>query len=162
MSRWLKLLIGLLVTLVVALLTYGPLGRGAAYVDALEVEVKAAALPLQAQVPGLQVRVSRNPVSRVVMLCGVTNDFQRDGMPDRELPGIDGRIGGVAGVSGVRWSPPAPDPRQSTPPCRPGADDGAGFPLLAEFLILAAFFFLLGLGLGWLFRRRPPRTGYLS
>jgi hypothetical protein len=52
-----------------------------------------------------------------------------------------------------------------TPLCRPdgpGAAGGGGLPLLVEILILAALAWLIGLGIGWLIRRRPPRTGYLS
>jgi hypothetical protein len=160
MSRWLKLLIGLLVTLLVAWLVYGPLGRGAAYVDLLQ---QRADLMLRiVEIPGVQARVSRAPLSRTVVLCGPTNDFQRDGL--RDLPGVDGRMLRIGGISGVVWDPPPPTPNGVSPPCRPDGPgmSGGGVPLLVELLGLGCLFWLIGLGLGWLVRRRPPRTGYLA
>jgi hypothetical protein len=35
-------------------------------------------------------------------------------------------------------------------------------PLLVETLILTAFFYLLGVGLGWLLFRRARKTSYLG
>ena len=35
-------------------------------------------------------------------------------------------------------------------------------PLLVETLILTAFFYLLGVGIGWLFFGRPKKTSYLG
>lgn len=161
MSRWLKLLIGLLVTLVVAWLSYGPLGRGAAYVDLLQ--QRAELVLRNSDGPAVRARMSRAPLSRTVVLCGVTDAFQRNGL--RDLPGIDGRMLLVGGISGTIWDPPTPPgPRPVTPPCRPGGpgEAGGGVPLLVELLGLAALAWLIGLGIGWLLRRRPKREGYLS
>ena len=169
MSRWLKLLIGLLLTLLVAWLWHGPLGRGAAYVDMLQQRADFQLRRLE--IPNLQARMSRNPLSRTVFVCGPTNDFQRDGTEvweqgPRDLPGVNGSMTRAGGISGVVWDPPAPSPRAWSPPCRPGGPgegSSAGIPLLVEMLGLAFLFWLIGLGIGWLFfRPRPQRTGYLS
>lgn len=166
MSRWLKLLISLLVALLIAWLSFGPLGRGAAYVERLQ--GSADAVLEVAGVPGVRARVSREPLSRTVFLCGPANDFQRDGTTNWEkasdLPGLDGRMYAV-GLRSVVWDPPAPGPNAISPPCRadgPGPA-GGGLPLLVEIMGMALLAWLIGLGLGWLFfRPRPPRTGYLS
>jgi DNA-binding transcriptional LysR family regulator len=160
MSRWLKLLIGLLVTLLVGWLTYGPLGRGAAYIDLLQ--QRADFVLRNTEGPPVQARMSRAPLSRTVFLCGRTNDLQRDGL--RDLPGYDGRMLLIGGISRVVWDPAPPGPRADTPPCRPGGpgEAGGGIPLLVELLGLAVIAWLIGLGLGWQFRRRPPRRGYLG
>lgn len=160
MSRRLKLLIGLLVTLLVAWLYEGPLGRGAAYVDLLQ--QRAEFVLRNTEGPRVQARMSRSPLSRTVLLCGQTNDLQRNGL--RDLPGFDGRMLLIGGISGVVWDPPPPSPNADTPPCRPGGpgEAGGGLPLLVELLGLAVLAWLLGLGLGWVFRRKPARRGYLS
>ena len=160
MSRRLKLLIGLLVTLLVGWLYTGPLGRGAAYVDLLQ--QRADFVLRNTEGPALQARMSRAPLSRTVILCGRTNDLQRDGL--RDLPGYDGRMLLIGGISGVVWDPPAPSPNADTPPCRPGGpgEAGGGVPLLVELLALAALAWLIGLALGWVFRRKPARRSYLS
>ena len=169
MSRWLKLLIGLALSLLLAWLVYGPLGRGAAYVDLLQ--QRAERMLRIAEIPNLQARMSRNPLSRTVFLCGRAGDFQRDGTLGwqggaSDLPGLDGMMLQAGGISAVVWDPPPPNSRADTPPCRPGgpgAGTGAGIPLLVELLGLTLLFWLIGLGVGWLFfRPRPPRTGYLS
>lgn len=161
MSRWLKLLIGLVLTLLVAWLSHGPLGRGAAYADLLQ--SRADFVLRDGAIPNVQARIARSPVSRTVFLCGPTNDFQRGGL--RDLPGLDGRMLQVGGIARVVWDPPAPAANAMSPPCRPdgpGASGGAGLPLLVELSGLALLFWLVGLGIGWAIRRRPPRKGYLS
>lgn len=169
MSRWLKLLIGLLITLLVAWLWHGPLGRGAAYVDMLQQRADAQLRRLE--IPNLQARMSRNPLSRTVFVCGPTNDFQRDGTQvwergPRDLPGVNGSMILAGGIAAVVWDPPVPANNGQTPPCRPGGPGegtSAGIPLLVEMFGLALLFWLIGLGIGWLFfRPRPQRTGYLS
>lgn len=161
MSRWLKLMIGLAAALLAAWLTYGPLGRGEAYVNALE--QRAGAIIAAAEVPGIQLHMRREPLSRVAILCGPANDLQRNGQ--RSLPGLADRAFLVGGISDVRWQRPARTLRERTPPCIAGAraaDESGIVPLLAEWLGLAALAWLIGLGLGWLiFRRRPKREGYL-
>jgi hypothetical protein len=49
----------------------------------------------------------------------------------------------VAGISSVRWD-----------------GQGGGVPLLAEILVLVALFYLIGVGLGWVFFR-PKRETFL-
>jgi len=165
MSRWLKLIIGLAAALLAAWLSYGPLGRGEAYVD--DLEQRAGAIVAAAELPGIQLHMRREPLSRVAILCGPTNDLQRDGLPRARppLPGLTGRAGLAGGISDVRWQRPPPTPRGDTPACIPGAraaDESGIVPLLAEWLGLAAFAWLIGLGLGWVFfRYRPKREGYL-
>ena len=161
MSRWLKLLIGLFVTLLVGWLYEGPLGRGEAYATLLQ--QRADFVLRISEVPNLRARISHAPLSRTVLLCGVTNDFQRHGIND--LPGLDGRMLQVGGIAGVVWDPAPASPGGNTPPCRPegpGAAGGAGLPLLVELLGLSLVAWLVGLALGWQFRRRPAKRGYLG
>jgi hypothetical protein len=141
MARWTKLLIGLAAALLAAWLSYGPMGQSEAFAGGLE--ARARGMVRYAELPGVEVHMSRAPLSRVAILAGTANDFQRNGIGD--LPGIDGRIASIPGVAGVRW-----------------ADEPAGFaiPLLAELLGLAALAWLIGLGLGWLLFR-PRREGFL-
>lgn len=168
MSRWLKLLIGLLAALLVAWLSHGPLGRGAAYADLLQ--QRADFVLRISEVPNLQARIGRAPLSRTVFLCGPTNDFQRNGTlawrgGGADFPGLDGRMLQVGGISGVVWDPAPPSPEASTPPCRPGGPGtaGGGLPLLIQLMILGALVYGLGIGIGWLlFRPRRKRTSYLS
>jgi hypothetical protein len=166
MSRWLKLLIGFLVTCVVGWVYYGPVGQGAAYVGLLQ--QRADFVLRISQVPNIQARIGRAPLSRTVFLCGPTIDFQREGTTGfqgggNDLPGLDGRMLQVGGIGAVVWDPAPPAPNGDTPPCRPGGPEAAGgMPLLVELLILAILAWGIGLGLGWVFRRRPTRKGYLG
>lgn len=167
MSRWLKLLIGLALTLLVGWLGYGPFGAGKAYVDLLQQRADFILQDPRAQVPGVQARISRNPLSRTVFMCGPADSFQRQGTLNWErasdYPGLEGRMLMIGGISSVVWDPPAASPSQTAPPCRPGGPNAAGgLPLLVELLGLAALAWLIGLGIGWVIRRRPRRTGYLS
>lgn len=169
MSRWLKLLIGLALTLAVAWLAYGPLGRGSAYIDLLQQRADAVLSEL-ARIPNVQARMSRAPLARTVFLCGPTNDFQRDGTLSwrgaSDYPGIDALMGYAGGIRRAVWDPaPPPGAHALTPACPPGGPgtgSGAGLPLIVEWLGLASLFWLIGLGVGWVFRRRPPRKGYLG
>lgn len=166
MSRWLKLLIGLAASLLVAWIYYGPAGQGAAYVTLLQ--QRADYVLRISGVPNIQARISRAPLSRTVFLCGPTIEFQRNGTTTwqgsaNDLPGLDGRMLQVGGIGTVVWDPAAPAPDGDTPPCRPGGPDAAGgTPLLVEMLGLALLAWAVGLGLGWVFRRRPAKKGYLG
>jgi len=139
MSRWTKLSIGLLVALAVGWVAYGPAGMGAAYID--RIEASAQVVVREAAIPGVSLRLGRDPLSRTAYLSGPANEFQREGMG--LLPGLNDRVGGVPGVAAVSW-------------------DGAtrGMPLLAEILVLTALAYLIGVGLGWVFFR-PKRVGFL-
>jgi hypothetical protein len=166
MLRWHKLLIGLVLTLLVGWLSYGPLGAGNSYIDLLQ--QRADFVLRISEVPGVQAKIGRSPLSRTVFMCGRTDQFQRDGTLGwqggaSDLPGLDGRMLSVGGIGSVVWDPAAPAATAATPLCRPGGPNAAGgLPLLVEMLGLAILAFLLGLGLGWVVRRRPQRTGYLS
>ena len=166
MSRWLKLLIGLLVTFAVGWVYYGPVGQGTVYVDLLQ--QRADYVLRISEVPNIQAKISRSPLSRTVFLCGPTVDFQRDGTTGfqgtaNDLPGLDGRMLQVGGIGAVAWDPAAPTDHGATPPCRAGGPNAAGgTPLLVEMLALATFAWAIGLGIGWVFRRRPVKKGYLG
>lgn len=167
MSRWLKLLIGFLATLLIGWLLYGPLGQGEAYARLLQ--QRADFVLRISDVPGVRAQISQSPLSRTVFMCGVADEFQRHGTlgwqgTANDFPGLEGRMFQIGGISAVVWDPPPPPgERTATPPCRPGGPNAAGgTPLLLEMLILAVLAWALGLGLGWVFRRRPARKGYLG
>ena len=105
MSPALKFLIGLAAVLLMGWIHHGPLGNGERLIDQLEAQAKAAVA--QGEVPGVDVRLGRNPLSRVATLSGPANDFQREGMG--EFPGLNDRVAAVEGISRVEWAnPPAP------------------------------------------------------
>jgi hypothetical protein len=139
MSAWQKLLIGLCAALAAGWIGHGPLGRGAAFVDRIETQAKAVVRA--SAVPGVEVRFSRDPLSRLAILSGPANDFQREGQG--RLPGLNQRVGGVPGVSAISWD-----------------QAGRPVPLIAETLLLVALTYLIGVGFGWLFSR-PKRETFL-
>ena len=166
MSRWLKLLMGFLATLAIGWLLYGPLGQGEAYATLLQ--QRADYVLRISGVPDIQARIGRAPLTRTVFMCGHTVEFQRNGTTTwqgsaNDFPGLDGRMLQVGGISSVVWDPAAPSTTGDTPPCRPGGPNAAGgTPLLLEMLGLATLAWAIGLGLGWVFRRRPAKKGYLG
>ena len=99
MSAGLKFLIGLAAALAAGWIGHGPLGRGEAFVGAMEAQAKS--MVQFAELPGVDVRFSRDPLSREAIMSGEANDFQRDGQG--HFPGLNGRILTIPGVSGVRW-----------------------------------------------------------
>jgi hypothetical protein len=104
MSPVVKFLIGLLAVLLMGWLSHGPLGNGERLLSRLEAQARAQ---IEAsQVPGVEVRMKRDPMERVATLSGPANDFQREGMG--QLPGINDRIGTVEGIGGIEWSNPPP------------------------------------------------------
>jgi len=141
MSPVVKFLIGLVVALAAGWVSHGPLGRGAAYLDGLE--ARAGSMVRYAAIPGVAVHMKRDPLSRTAILSGPANDFQRQGIGS--MIGLNGRIGSIPGVAGVQWT-----------------DEAQRFamPLLAETLLLVAFAYLVGVGLGWVFFR-PRRESFL-
>ena len=143
MSPLLKFLIGLVAVLLMGWLSHGPLGNGEALVARLETQARAAVG--QSEVPGVEVRLRRDPLARVATLSGPANDFQREGMG--QFPGINDRVRGVEGISAIEW-----------------AGSGAGnrlMPLLLETLLVLVVAYLLGAGLAWLFFGRPKKDSYL-
>jgi hypothetical protein len=139
MKSWQKLLTGLVAALAAGWIGHGPLGRGAAFVD--QIETGAKAVVHAADLPGVDVRLRRNPLSRHAVLSGPADDFQREGLGD--FPGLNQRVAAVPGVSGISWD-----------------EDGTAVPLLAETLLLVALAFVIGVGLGWVLAR-PKRETFL-
>jgi OOP family OmpA-OmpF porin len=99
MAAPLKFLIGLALALAAGWLSHGPLGRGEAFIGGMEHRAKG--MIEIANVPGVDVHFSRDPLSREAVFTGHANDFQRNGQGD--FLGLDGRIMLIPGVSGVRW-----------------------------------------------------------
>lgn len=144
MTAAVKFLIGLVAVVLMGWIYHGPLGHGQAVLDGLEAQARQAVAA--GEVPGVQVRLSRDPMSRVATLSGPANDYQREGMG--QFPGLNDRVRAIPGVSDVRWS-----------------DDPAGagnrvLPLLLETLIGIVLAYLVGVGVGWLFFGRTKRDSY--
>jgi hypothetical protein len=105
MSPVVKFLIGLAAVLLMGWVSHGPLGNGERLLAGLEAQARAQVE--QSQVPGVQVRLKRDPMQRVAILSGPANDFQREGMG--QFPGINDRVGAIQGIERIEWaSPPAP------------------------------------------------------
>ena len=145
MTRPVKILIGLLAVLLLGWIWHGPMGRGAAFVDSLEREAKDVVA--YAELPGISVRLGRDPLSRNAVLSGPANDFQRHGL--RDEPGLVGRVALIDGIGNVRWSD-EPGPGLWPPP------------LLAETELQLALAYALGFGLGALFFGRRKRQSFLD
>ena len=146
MSPAVKFLIGLAAVLLMGWLYHGPLGNGERLVSALEAQARAQVA--KGEVPGVQVRLLRDPLSRVAILSGPADDFQREGMG--QFPGLNDRVRSVEGISAVRWAD------------RP-QDQGGNWrmPLLLETLLALALAFLIGVGIAWIFFGRPKKDSYL-
>ena len=139
----LKATIGLLLALAVAWIWHGPLGHGDRLIDRLEGEAKTEIA--KAELPGINVILSRDPLARAATLSGPANDLQREGLGSQK--GVSDYVRDVDGISDVRWTD-EPDSERRI------------MPLLLEFLALAAFAYLIGLGLGWLLWGRRRREGF--
>jgi len=141
MGKGVKLLIGLAIALAAAWIGHGPLGQGAASSDRPNRSPKRRWRA--ADVPGVDVRLGRDPLSRAAILSGPANDFQRNGIGD--LPGITQRVADVPGISLGRA----------------GDNGGRSVPLVAETLGLAALAYLIGIILGRILFR-PKRRSFLE
>lgn len=97
-----KFLIGLAAVLLMGWLHHGPLGNGEALVTGIEAQAKAAVA--KTEVPGVDVRLGRDPLSRHATLSGNADPFQREGQG--ELKGLNDIVGEIEGVSGVSWADP--------------------------------------------------------
>ncbi len=143
MPRAVKMLIGLAAALLTAWVWHGPLGRGEAFIGSLERQARASVAT--AELPGIEVRLGRSPLSRNVILSGQANDLQREGLGSQK--GLSDLVRDVPGIARVRWAD-APERER------------AALPLLAETMILAALAYLFGLAIGWLLWGRPRREGF--
>jgi hypothetical protein len=104
MSALTKFLIGLVAVLAMGWLHHGPLGGGARLIDRVEGGAKAAVA--REGVPGVTVRLGRDPLSRTATLAGPADEFQREGQG--ELKGLNDIVAETEGVSGVEWANPPP------------------------------------------------------
>ncbi|MFL6845609.1 MAG: hypothetical protein ACJ8ER_12095 [Allosphingosinicella sp.] len=139
-----KILIGLLLTLAGAWVWHGPLGRGEAMVDGLERQARAAVA--EADLPGIQVRLDHDPLTRRATLSGQADDLQREGLGSQK--GVSDYVRDVPGISSVRWADEPSDRGLRT------------MPLLMETSLHAAFAYFIGLGLGWFLWGRRRREGF--
>ncbi|HEY0446294.1 MAG: hypothetical protein JWL74_1510 [Alphaproteobacteria bacterium] len=144
MSATVKFLIGLAAVLLMGWIYHGPLGNGEALIDSLEGQAKVAVE--RSEVPGIGVRLSRQPLARVATLSGPANQFQREGQGS--LKGLNDVVGEIEGVSSVDWA--------DTPEARSRV-----MPLLAETLGFLALAYLAGVVLGRLLFGRRKHEGYL-
>jgi len=138
-----KALAGLLLALAAAWAWYGPLGNGERLIAALE--ARAAESVAKAELPGIAVRLSRDPLARVAILSGPASDLQREGLGSQK--GVSDYVRDVGGIARVRWTDESRDGTRV-------------IPLLLEILGLAAFAYLVGLGLGWLLWGRRRREDF--
>ncbi len=144
MSPNAKILVGLAAVLVMAWVCHGPLGVGATFIDRAETEARRVVA--ETEVPGIEVRLGRGPLSRLATLSGPADEFQREGQG--ELKGLNDLVAEVEGVSDVQW-----------------ADEGElrrGVPLILEALIWMMAAYLIGLGLGRLFFGRRKKQSFLD
>ena len=132
MSAAVKFVIGLAASILFAWLYLGPLGHGQGYIGALE--ARAAKVVADAEIPGVEVRLTRDPPARTAILSGPADPFQRNGQG--RLKGLTQLVDEVDGVARVHWADePGPHER--------------GLPLLVESLIPVVLAYLLGLFVGW-------------
>ncbi|HEX8572547.1 MAG TPA: hypothetical protein VF759_07340 [Allosphingosinicella sp.] len=138
-----KLLIGLVLALGAGWISHGPLGGGSRLVDRLEREARAGVA--RAGVPGVAVRLGRDPLTRTATLSGPANDLQREGLGSQM--GISDHVRAVEGIGAVRWADEPPS-------------GGRTMLLLIETQLLAAIAYLIGLGAAWLLWGRRRREGF--
>lgn len=141
MSSFMKFLIGLAAVAAMTWIHHGPIGSGERLVNAIETQARAAVA--KTELPGIDVRLGRNPLNRLVTLSGNADRFQREGQG--ELKGLNDIVRNVEGVSGIRWTDEA---------------EKTALPLLVETLIQTLLAFLAGLGIAWLIWRRRSHDTY--
>lgn len=141
MSPTLKFLVGVAAVSGLAWIHHGPLGNGEAFVRGLEGQARTAVAATE--VPGIEVRLGRDPLSRQAILSGEADAFQREGQG--ELKGINDLVGEIEGISGVRWTD---EPEERS------------IPLLLETWLQVLLAYLVGLGVAWLLWGRPKREGF--
>jgi len=144
MSAAAKILIGALAVIAIGWLTHGPFGAGDSVVGGLE--SRARSTVAATEVPGIEVGMTRAPLTRTATLSGNADRFQRDGQG--EFKGLTARVDDIPGINGVGWSD------EGGPPAR--------LPLLAEALLMATAAYLAGLGIGKALFGRRRKTSYLD
>jgi len=144
MSPAVKILIGLAAVLVMGWVWHGPLGRGEAFVADLEAQARHEIAPIE--IPNIQIRFGRDPLTRTATLSGPADDLQREGLGSEW--GLNDYVRSIPGVAGVRWV----DEKNK----------GAGTPLILETLGLLTLAYALGLGLGALLFGRRKRQSFLD
>jgi hypothetical protein len=143
MAPLLKATIGLFLALAAAWIWHAPLGHGERLIDRLQSGAEEEVA--RTELPGIKVRVSRDPLARVATLGGNANDLQREGLGSQK--GVSDYVRDVPGISDVRWADEADAGRRV-------------MPLLLEIQALAALAYFIGLGLGWLLWGRRRREGF--
>jgi len=141
MSPALKFLAGLAAVTALGWVHHGLMGNGERLVGQLEGEARQAVAA--AELPGIDVRLGRDPLTRVATVSGNADPFQREGRG--ELKGIKDHVRAVPGISGVRW---ADEPQ------------GTEIPLFLELLLQLIAAYLAGLAVAWLLFGRRKREGF--
>jgi hypothetical protein len=95
-----KFLIGLAAALAVGLVSHGPMGRGAAFIDGLDQGLQAVIA--DAAISGVSGTMQREPLARTAIMSGQVTRFQREGQGS--LPGLDERILAVPGIGRIEWT----------------------------------------------------------
>lgn len=103
-SPWAKFAIGLAAALGAGAIAHGPLGRGEAFLAQLEGEGRAVIE--RSEIPGIEVRMQRDPMARTAILSGPADSFQREGQGS--FPGLNQRVLAVDGVAAIEWTNPPP------------------------------------------------------
>jgi hypothetical protein len=141
MSRALKFLAGLAAVAAMGWVHHGLLGNGERLIGQLEGQARQAVAATE--LPGIDVRLGRDPLTRIAAVSGNADPFQREGQG--ELKGIKDHVRAVPGISGVRW---ADEPQ------------GTEIPLFLELLLQLIAAYLVGLGLAKLLFGRRKREGF--
>jgi hypothetical protein len=141
MSPVAKFLIGLAAVALAGWVHHDPMGNGEALIGRIEAQARQTVAATQ--VPGVDVRLGRDPLSRSATFSGEADAFQREGQG--ELKGLNDRVRDVEGVSNVRWA---------------GEGGAAAIPLLLEVLLQLLAAYLAGLAIAWLLFGRRRREGF--
>ena len=142
MSPAVKFLIGLAAVLLMGWVYHGPLGNGERLIDGLERQARASVAGTR--LPGIEVQLGRDPLSRHATLSGSADRFQREGQGS--LKGINDLVDEIPGISGFHWTDEPAEARV--------------MPLLLEAFVQVLLAYLVGLAIAWLFWGRKRREGY--
>jgi hypothetical protein len=146
MSPGVKFLIGLVAVVVMGWTYHGPVGNGEALVNRLEAQAQAAVAA--SEIPGVQVRLGRDPLSRAATLSGPANDFQREGWE-----AIRASMSGSGRSRDFQHRMGKSAARQKR--------RELVMPLLLETIIVIVLAYLVGVGIAWIFFGRAKKDSYL-